>query len=105
VKLAIVAGMRPGEIFGLTWGRLSSSCAEIVQRVYRGDIDTPKTNQSVRKAALSDGLAADIEAWRKFAVDTRPEVWVFPSERMRPLSKDNCWRRHIQPRLSKVGLE
>jgi hypothetical protein len=29
----------------------------------------------------------------------------FPSERMTPLSKDNCWRRHIQPRFAKVGLE
>jgi len=104
VKLAIIAGMRPGEIFGLTWGRLSDTHAEIVQRVYRGDIDTPKTNQSVRKAALSAGLAAEIEAWRRFAVDTRPEAWVFPSERMTPLSKDNCWRRHIQPRLATVGL-
>jgi integrase len=105
VKLAIIAGMRPGEIFGLTWGRLSGTYAEIVQRVYRGDIDTPKTNQSVRKAALSGGLAAEIEAWRQFAVDARPEVWVFPSERMTPLSKDNCWRRNIQPQLAKVGLE
>ena len=105
VKFAIIAGMRPGEIFGLTWGRLSGTYAEIVQRVYRGDIDTPKTNQSVRKAALSGALAAEVETWRQFAVDTRPEVWVFPSERMTPLSKDNCWRRHIQPRLAKVGLE
>ena len=104
VKLAIIAGMRPGEIFGLTWGRLSDTHAEIVQRVYRGDIDTPKTYQSVRKAALSTGLAAEIEAWRRFAVDTRPEAWVFPSEPMTPLSKDNCWRRHIQPRLATVGL-
>jgi integrase len=67
VRLAIIAGMRPGEIFGLTWGRLTGAHAEIVQ--------------------------------------TRPEVWVFASERMTPLSKDNCWRRHIQPRLAKVGLE
>ena len=105
VKLAVIAGMRPGEIFGLTWGRVSGTCAEIVQRVYRGDIDTPKTNQSVRKAALSGGLAAEIGLWRQFAVDLRPELWVFPSERMTPLSKDNCWRRHIQPRLARVGLE
>ncbi len=104
MKLATVAGMRPGEIFGLTWGRVSHSCVEIVQRVYRGDIDTPKTAQSVRKAALSAGLASELEAWRQFAIDSRPEAWVFPSERMTPLSKDNCWRRHIQPRLSGIGL-
>ena len=104
VKLAILAGMRPGEIFALTWGRLQEGHAEIVQRVYRGAVDTPKTNQSVRKAALSQGLLREIEAWWEFAIDGRDEAWVFPSERMTPLSRDNCWRRHIQPRLAGVGL-
>jgi integrase len=31
-------------------------------------------------------------------------AWVFPSERNTPLSRDNCWRRHIQPRFAAVGL-
>jgi integrase len=103
-KLAVIAGMRPGEIFGLTWGQLTDAYADIRQRVYRGSIDTPKTDQSVRKAALSAGLALEIGAWRQFAVDTRGEAWVFPSERMTPLSKDNCWRRSMFPKLEKVGL-
>ena len=104
-KLAVIAGMRPGEIFALTWGQLTVAYADIRQRVYRGSVDTPKTDQSVRKAALSAGLALEIEAWRQFAIDTRPEAWVFPSERMTPLSKDNCWRRSMLPKLTKAGLE
>jgi integrase len=103
-KLAIVAGMRPGEIFGLTWGRLAADYADIRQRVYRGEVDTPKTDQSVRKAALAEGLRAEIENWRQLAVDRRSDAWVFPSERMTPLSKDNCWRRNMHPRLDGVGL-
>ena len=63
-KLAVLAGMRPGEIFALTWGRLTATYADIRQRVYRGAIDTPKTDQSIRKAALSEGLLAEIENWR-----------------------------------------
>jgi len=105
VKFAVLAGMRAGEIFGLTWGRLSETYAEVVQRVYRGIIDTPKTTQSVRKAALSQGILSEIERWREFAIDLRPGAWVFPSERKTPLSKDNCWRRHIAPKLAAVGLE
>ncbi len=69
-KLALLAGMRPGEIFALTWGRLTATYADIRQRVYRGKIDTPKTENSIRKAALSDGLLAEIEAWRMMAVET-----------------------------------
>jgi integrase len=104
-KLAVIAGMRPGEISGLTWGRLTATYADIRQRVYRNVIDTPKTNQSVRHAALPEGLLREIEVWREFSVETRADAWVFPSERMTPLSKDNCWRRSMSPKLSKVDLE
>jgi integrase len=103
-KLSVLAGMRPGEIFALKWGRLTATYADILQRVYRGAIDSPKTNQSVRKAALSEGLLREIEVWREFSVVTSDDAWVFPSERMTPLSKDNCWRRSMQPKLAKVGL-
>jgi integrase len=103
-KLAILAGMRPGEIFALTWGRLTATHADIRQRVYRRKIDTPKTDNSNRQAALSEGLLAEIETWRMMAVETRDDAWVFPSERMTPLSKDNCWRREMFPALAKVGL-
>jgi len=104
-KLAVIAGMRPGEIFALTWGRMAATYADIQQRVYRGTIDTPKTDQSVRKAALPEGLLHDIEVWREFSLETRDSAWVFPSERMTPLSKDNCWRRSMEPKLAAVGLE
>jgi integrase len=104
-KLATLAGMRPGEIFALTWGRLTATYADIRQRVYRRKVNTPKTRNSNRQAALSDGLLEEIEAWRMMAAETGDEAWVFPSERMTPLSKDNCWRRTIQPALAKVGLE
>lgn len=103
-KLAVLAGMRPGEIFALTWGQISD-CADIRQRVYRGVIDTPKTVQSERKAALSKRLLKDLKVWRKQAVDTSAAAWVFPSENMTPLAKENVWRRSMLPGLEKVGLE
>ena len=97
--------MRPGEIFALTWNRLQGHYAEIRQRVYKGQMDTPKTVKSVREVALSRGLIAEIEAWRQVSIDTQPKAWVFPSERIiTPLAKDNCWRRHISPKLKEVGL-
>jgi integrase len=95
---------RPGEIFALTWSRLTSSYVDIRQRVYRGKIDMPKTNQSIRRADLSEGLLRDIEAWRRLSLVTREDAWVFPSERMTPMSKENWWNRNIKPRLISVGL-
>jgi len=104
-KLAILAGMRPGEIFALTWGEMTSTYANIRQRVYRGVIDSPKTEQSFRKAALSEGLLREIEDWRKLAPSTAAHAWVFPSERMTPMAKENVWRRSIGPKLDKAGLD
>jgi integrase len=98
-KLAILAGMRPGEIFGLKWEHLTTH-ADIRQRVYRGLVDTPKTDQSIRQAALAKGLLDDVEAWRMRSIGD----WVFRSENLTPLSKDNCWRRNMHPKLDKAGL-
>ena len=96
--------MRPGEIFAMTWGRLTETHAEIMQRVYRRKLDTPKTDNSTRHAALSVGLLADIEDWRSVAISSEDDAWVFPSERMTLLSKDNCWRRSMLPKPQAVGL-
>ena len=104
-KLAVLAGMRPGEIFGLKWSRLETNYADIRQRVYRGDVDSPKSVRSVRFAALSDGLLISIDEWRAASPVTCPDAWVFPSERLTtPLAKDNCWRRGFLPKLKSVGL-
>ena len=38
-------------------------------------------------------------------VPENPEAWVFASENpSTPMWRDNIWRRHMQPRLEKVGL-
>lgn len=104
-KLAVLAGMRPGEIFGLKWSRLEANYADIRQRVYRGDVDTPKSVRSVRFAALSDGLLISIDEWRAASPLTNPDAWVFPSEKLTtPLAKDNCWRRGFAPKLKPLGL-
>ena len=105
VKLALLAGMRPGEIFGLTCGSLRKNYADITQRVYRGDVDSPKTSNSIRHAALPDTVIADVQTWIATLPDKSEKAWVFPSENMKtPILKDNIWRRDIGPNLEKVGL-
>jgi integrase len=39
-KLAVLAGMRPGEIFALKWERVEETAAEVTQRVYEGVLDS-----------------------------------------------------------------
>lgn len=105
VKLAIFAGLRPGEILGLKSGHLSQTHSDIRQRVYRGKIDSPKTNRSLRKAALAEGVLCDIREWKTLSRDTSDDDWVFPSETGKtPVSRDNLSRTHIGPQLQAAGL-
>jgi integrase len=104
-KLAVLAGLRPGEIFGLRRNRLSENTADIQERIYRGKLDTPKTQKSIRVVALSSSVRQDLESWLAVSPTSR-EAWLFPSEKLdTPLSKDNALYRHIRPRLKTVGLE
>jgi integrase len=104
-KLAVFAGVRPGEIFGLRRTRLSENTADIQERIYRGKLDTPKTQKSIRVVALSASVRNDLETWLRVS-PVGPEAWLFPSEKLdKPLSKDNVLRRYIRPGLKMVGLE
>ena len=106
VKLAVLAGMRPGEIFGLKRGRIDASSAVIDQRIYRGSVDTPKTHKSKRLAALSSGLRRDLEEWLARDSEGEPEDWLFPSEKVKtPVSKDNVMHRRIRPALKTINFE
>lgn len=102
----ILAGLRPGEIFALHRSQGEREYADVTQRIYRGELDTPKTVNSRRWAALRDGLQTWLRNWVEMLPDPRPEAWLFPSETLiTPLSKDNVWRRNFLPRLKPVGLE
>lgn len=103
-RLAIIAGMRPGEIFGLKWRHMKTDEVEVEQRLYRGQIDTPK-NGAARSVAVSEEIKTLIARWRALCGHPEPDAWVFPSENPQtPVSKDNLWRRCIAPRLADAGL-
>jgi integrase len=106
VELAVMAGMRPGEIFGLKRCHVTSGAVSIEQRVYRGTIDTPKTEKSKRVAAISSGLREDLDAWLNRDPEGQPDDWLFPSETLKtPLAKDNVMYRNIRPVLKRIGME
>jgi len=104
-RLAIYEGMRPGEILALRWKAIRRSAVLVEERVYKRVFDTPKNGKS-REVALSDGTRALLEEWRALVQEPGPEGLVFPSEALTtPLSADNLWRRSMQPKLEKIGLD
>jgi integrase len=79
---------------------------EVVERVSRRDIDTPKTAKSVRSVALSTEVQRDMRDWLEF-MPGGPEDWLFPSENSKmPIGADNMMSRYIRPKLKaeNVGL-
>jgi integrase len=103
-RFATIEGMRPGEILGLQLQDFGDNSVRVNRRVYRGKVDSPKSGRS-RLVALSSATASLVLQWRGLLQDQRPEGWLFQSENpASPLSRDNVQRRHIQPKLAKIGL-
>ena len=104
--LALFVGMRPGEILALQRRHIAEDCGELVidQRLYRGDIDDPKTTSSKRKVGIPSETARQLREWMPL-VGRKPEAWVFASENpAKPLWRDNVWYRNMKPKLELVGL-
>src|ERR1022692_3720454 len=104
--LALFAGMRPGEILALQRRHVSGDCrrVRIEQRLYQGDIDTPKTNSSTRTASIPPKTPSQLQVWMELSAE-QPEAWVFASENpATPMWRDNVWRSRRQPQLKSVGL-
>jgi len=104
-RLAMCEGMRPGEILALQVGDVEPDCVWVRRRLYRGNIDTPKTKRSYRQVALTAETETILSAWRELQPE-EPEAWIFPSENpATPIRRDNIWRRSMEPRLKTVGLQ
>jgi integrase len=108
LRLATFEGMRPGEILGLQRGDLdlSEECLWVRRRVYKGDVDSPKSDRSARQAALSDGTINLLREWLDCMIRTDETAWVFSTANSkRPLTRDFVWTKKMLPCLKPVGLD
>ena len=107
-RMAVFAGMRPGEILALRVGSVQENVVQVEQRVYRGKLDSPKGRKGKRTSrtvALPPGTAADLRLCTEQFTEPEPGAFLFPSERGTPLTRENVWRRNMLPRLTTVGLD
>ena len=108
VRLATFEGMRPGEILGLQRGDIDLNEGSLLvrRRVYRGDIDTPKSDRSTRKIALSDGTIEMLGSWFKLMLRIDDSAWVFSTENAKcPLRREFVWTRRMLPAFLPIGLD
>ena len=99
VALALVTGMRRGELLGLRWKSVDEEqgVVRIEEACYLGHFDTPKTNAGVRTLPLAVPVLRIIQDWKRRAKKTQPEELVFGTRNGQPENPNNILRRHVYP--------
>lgn len=94
VGLALLTGLRRGELFALRWQDLSESDTTLSVReaVYEGRFDTPKTAAGQRRVPLSPAAQGLIAVWRGRAKRQASGDLVFSTWSGRPISPNNVLR-------------
>lgn len=105
--LALVTGMRQGEIFGLRWDSVDFDGAAIyvtgtLTRTRNGEVQlSPPKASRRRRIDLGPRLLALLHRHRK---RQSPGPWVFTDSKSEPLSKDRFVRTVFHPLLKAAGL-
>ena len=106
VGVALLTGIRRGELFGARWRDvdLLARIITVEQAVYDGHFGPPKTRAGERCLPLSDAAHALLAAWRQEAQRTRPDDLVFATRTGKPISPNNVLRRAVFPACATLGL-
>lgn len=107
VGLALLSGLRRGELFALRSRDFDeqNQCLTVREAVYEGAFRTPKTTAGLRQIPLSDAAAKLMVDWRARVKRAEPESLVFSTWSGRPISPNNVSRRWIYPACETLGLK
>ncbi len=106
VLVAVLAGLRIGEIAALRWSRVDFFRGVIqVRETYSDEtgFGTPKTRSSVREVPLSEPLRIALLAHRAHCSDTNGDAFVFASKANTPISPKNMAHRVLRPSCVRLG--
>lgn len=104
--LAILTGLRRGELFGLRWKHLdfSRKLIHVRESLYEGKSSLPKTRSSVRDVPMSEAVYAALVEHRETAKYTAPDSLVFCDERGSPLNPQKVLEEVLYPTCDRLGL-
>jgi integrase len=106
VGLAVLSGLRRGELFALRWKDIDESGRRLSVResVYDGTFGTPKTEAGVRQIPLSGPAFGLVLKWKAKARKSDPESLVFGTRLGTPIVPNNVLRRTVFPACDRLGL-
>lgn len=105
LRIALVLGLRPGEILALRWNDVCPHSLRVDEGTVDGKVYDPKTESSVDHVWMPPEIKAEIEFWRSACGDPNPEDFIFPSPKGRVMRLDNYRKRMFRPALEKAGLK
>jgi integrase len=104
VLLAVLSGMRCGEIYGLRWRYVDfeDEVVVVAETVYQGHSSQPKTRASNRKVFVGPLVMQALA--RLKPQGSAPDDFVFPSDNRTPLSPNNVRNRVLVPACKRAGI-
>ena len=104
MTLAVLSGLRKGEMSPLRWTDIRSGQVVVNKALYCGVIGTPKTRRSRRVVTIGQVVQSALADWRKQAEFTKPSDFVFAIRTNSPIDLHNAMARHIKPVCRKIGI-
>ena len=106
VGLALLGGVRRGELFAFRWRDFDQAnrCLQVREAVYEGTFDEPKTDASVRLIPLPEMAVELLQTWQSRARRTAPEDLIFSTVSGKPISPNNVLRTWIWPACQAADL-
>ena len=106
VLVAVLTGLRIGELLALRWKHVDLLRGMILVRetVADGRFSTPKTRSSRRDVPVSLPLREALAAHRERCCQTEPDDLVFSTRKRTPLNPKNLLRRVLRPACVELKL-
>jgi integrase len=105
VRMFLVLGLRPGEMFALRWNDKKQNALRIDSSVTDGIEVETKTEGSDAFVWLPISIDTELEWWREASKDPNPEAFIFPSSNGTPMNTKNFLVRVLRKAGEKSGVK
>jgi integrase len=104
VRMFLVLGLRPGEMFALRWNDKQGNSLRIDSSIIEGVEVETKTEESDSFVWLPASIDTELEFWRSASTDSRPDAFIFPSKRRTAIGTNNFLFRVLKQAGKKAGI-
>jgi integrase len=104
VRMFLVLGLRPGEMFALRWDDKDGNSLKIDSSISEGVEVETKTTGSNTAVWLTASIETELEWWRSSCPDASPETFIFPSSTGTAIGTNNFLNRVLKSAGRKAGV-